>query len=125
MDPPKCEGRRDMSGGRKGNSDGGDDHGSSVGGGGGGNNNNNNGTEGGNKSSSQMLGLLDEFTKIYSDRLQRVEQASMKTDNACYLQVSYRWKGKRGEEDEGKEERRTRGEKKVKGIPHSGIQTDG
>ncbi|XP_037778340.1 adventurous-gliding motility protein Z-like isoform X3 [Penaeus monodon] len=87
MDPPKCEGRRDMSGGRKGNSDGGDDHGSSVGGGGGGgNNNNNNGTEGGNKSSSQMLGLLDEFTKIYSDRLQRVEQASMKTDNACYLQ---------------------------------------
>lgn len=86
MDPSKCEGRRDMSGGRKGNSDGGDDHGSSVGGGGGGNNNNNNGTEGGNKSSSQMLGLLDEFTKIYSDRLQRVEQASMKTDNACYLQ---------------------------------------
>ncbi|XP_047497529.1 adventurous-gliding motility protein Z-like isoform X8 [Penaeus chinensis] len=87
MDPPKCEGKRDMSGGRKGNSDGGDDHGSSVGGGGGGgNNNNNSGTEGGNKSSSQMLGLLDEFTKIYSDRLQRVEQAAMKTDNACYLQ---------------------------------------
>ncbi|XP_069999397.1 early endosome antigen 1 [Penaeus vannamei] len=85
MDPPKCEGKREMSGGRKGNSDGGDDHGSSVGGGGGGNNNNND-TEGGNKSSSQMLGLLDEFTKIYSDRLQRVEQAALKTDNACYLQ---------------------------------------
>ncbi|XP_042869342.1 early endosome antigen 1-like isoform X2 [Penaeus japonicus] len=88
MDPPKCEEKRDMSGGRKGNSGGGDDHGSSVGGGGGGGGggNNNSDTEGSNKSSSQMLGLLDEFTKIYSDRLQRVEQAAMKTDNACYLQ---------------------------------------
>ncbi|XP_066977638.1 uncharacterized protein [Macrobrachium rosenbergii] len=37
-------------------------------------------------SSSQMLGLLDEFTKIYSDRLQRVEQTAMKTTDKQYLE---------------------------------------
>ncbi|XP_068217030.1 uncharacterized protein [Palaemon carinicauda] len=37
-------------------------------------------------SSSQMLDLLDEFTKIYSDRLQRVEQTAMKTSDTQYLE---------------------------------------
>ncbi|XP_071539644.1 uncharacterized protein [Panulirus ornatus] len=37
-------------------------------------------------SSSLMLGLLEEFTQIYSDRLQRVEQAAMKCDEKQYLQ---------------------------------------
>lgn len=38
-------------------------------------------------SSSLMLGLLEEFTKIYSDRLQRVEQTAMKCDEKQYLEV--------------------------------------
>ncbi|CAL4067630.1 unnamed protein product, partial [Meganyctiphanes norvegica] len=37
-------------------------------------------------SSSHMLSLLDEFTKIYSDKLNRVEQSAMKTDEKQYLQ---------------------------------------
>ncbi|XP_042215814.1 centrosome-associated protein CEP250-like isoform X6 [Homarus americanus] len=37
-----------------------------------------------NSSSSLMLGLLDEFTKIYSDRLQRVEETAMKCDEKQY-----------------------------------------
>ncbi|XP_063846795.1 uncharacterized protein LOC135092277 [Scylla paramamosain] len=39
-----------------------------------------------NSSSSMMLGLLDEFTKIYSDRLQRVEDTAMKKEGKEYLE---------------------------------------
>lgn len=39
-----------------------------------------------NSSSSMMLGLLDEFTKIYSDRLQRVEDTAMKKEGKDYLE---------------------------------------
>lgn len=41
-----------------------------------------------NSSSSMMLGLLDEFTKIYSDRLQRVEETAMKKEGKEYLEVT-------------------------------------
>ena len=39
--------------------------------------------------SSQMLCLLDEFTKIYSDRLNRVEETASKCDENTYLQVIF------------------------------------
>lgn len=41
-----------------------------------------------NSSSSMMLGLLDEFTKIYSDRLQRVEETAKKNEGKEYLEVN-------------------------------------
>nr|XP_045625867.1 myosin-14-like isoform X2 [Procambarus clarkii] len=43
-----------------------------------------------NSSSSLMLGLLDEFTKIYSDRLQRVEETAMKCDQQQYWENKVR-----------------------------------
>ncbi|KAK8736930.1 hypothetical protein OTU49_004731, partial [Cherax quadricarinatus] len=51
------------------------------------------GKEGDNKnssSSSLMLGLLEEFTKIYSDRLQRVEETAIKCDQKQYLENKVR-----------------------------------
>lgn len=43
-----------------------------------------------NSSSSLMLGLLEEFTKIYSDRLQRVEETAIKCDQKQYLENKVR-----------------------------------
>ena len=36
---------------------------------------------------SQMFNILDEFTKIYSDRLNRVEKSAEKCDEKIYLEV--------------------------------------
>ena len=38
--------------------------------------------------SNLMLGLLDEFTKIYKDKLERLENSALKLDEKEYLRVS-------------------------------------
>ncbi|XP_047736272.1 uncharacterized protein LOC125177830 [Hyalella azteca] len=54
-------------------------------------------------SSQLMLGLLDEFTQIYKDKLERLENSSLKMEEKNYLQTKVslleRWLGELGEQN--------------------------